>query len=305
MADPLAYWNGQLKPLSQVSVPITDAGFIQGATVAEQLRTFGGELFRLDLHLARLQHSLEIIEIDPGVGPDSFASAAADLAARNYALLAPGDDLGLSIFVTPGPYASFSVGGGGQPNVCIHTYPLPFALWSRLYDEGQALVVTDIRQTPAACWPVELKCRSRMHYFLADRKAAKADPGARALLLDLDGWVTEASTANILAYFAGEGLVSPPRESILPGISVTVLEEIARSEGVAFVRRPLRAHDVAQADELFLTSTSPCLIPVVRLDRRPIGTGRPGPMFRRLISAWGARVGLDVVEQAKRFSDRR
>jgi branched-subunit amino acid aminotransferase/4-amino-4-deoxychorismate lyase len=173
-----------------------------------------------------------------------------------------------------------------------------------LYEEGQPLVVTEIRQTPAACWPVELKCRSRMHYFLADRKAARIEPGARALMLDLEGSVTEASTANVVAWFQREGLVSPPRESILPGISVSVLEELAAQDGVAFRHRKLTVEDVARADELFLTSTSPCLLPVSRLNRQPVGAGRPGAMFHRLINAWSAQVGVDLIAQSRQFAQR-
>src|SRR2546423_14868524 len=108
MIEPLAYLNGRILPFSQAALSLTDGGFVQGVTVAEQLRTFGGKLFRLDQHLIRLARSLEIIGIDPGLTTGELAEIARELAAKNYGLLNPGDDLGLSMFVTPGPYSTFS-----------------------------------------------------------------------------------------------------------------------------------------------------------------------------------------------------
>jgi branched-chain amino acid aminotransferase len=206
MDQPVAFLNGQWIPASAAAVPVGDAGFVLGATVAEQLRTFAGNIFRLDDHLARLAHSLEIVGFDTGLTLDQLAQVAREVVARNHPLLAPGDDLGLSIFVTPGDYPAYAPPGPTRPTVCLHTYPLPFRLWARKYREGQALVTTDIQQVPSHCWPTGLKCRSRMHYHLADKRASAVDPQARALLLDAQGFVTEASTANLLLYTAAEGL---------------------------------------------------------------------------------------------------
>lgn len=305
MIQPIAYWNRRFVPFSEVRLAPYDAGFVQGTTVGEQLRTFGGRLFRLDQHLERLRRSLAIVGVDPGVSLEVLGEIARSIARHNHALLEAGDDLGLSIFVTPGVYAAFSCGERGGPAVCVHTYPLAFDLFAGLYDSGQALVVTDIRQVPNDCWPAELKCRSRMHYYLADREARAKQPSARALLLDHEGDVTEASTANVVLYVEGEGLVSPPQEKILPGISVAMMAEIAGRAGIPFVHRAFRPSDVWNASEAYLTSTSPCLVPVSQLDGRPIGTGKPGPIFQRLLAAWSAEVGIDIPAQARQMSARR
>ena len=82
---------------------------------------------------------------------------------------------------------------------------------------GETLVVPDARQVPAECWPAELKCRSRMHYYLAERRAAEISPGIRALLVDAEGFVTETSTSNLLVYRAEEGLVSTRTKESSPG----------------------------------------------------------------------------------------
>jgi branched-subunit amino acid aminotransferase/4-amino-4-deoxychorismate lyase len=143
-----------------------------------------------------------------------------------------------------------------------------------------------------------------MHYFLADKAAREREPSARALMLDLEGFVTEASTANLLVYYREVGLVSPPKERILPGISVAVLEELAAKLGIPFQHRDLREDDVAAADEVLLSSTSPCVWPVTRFNERPIGTGRRGAIAKRLLDAWSELVGLDIEAQAERFARR-
>ncbi len=306
MNEPLAYLNGQWIPASAAAVPVADAGLVLGATVTEQLRTFGGRLFRLDDHLARLEQSLQIIGVDPGLTLDGLAAVARELTAKNHSLLASGDDLGLSIFVTPGAYPAFSppLPSRPRPTVCMHTYLLPFRFWAHKYRTGQALVTTDIRQVPHDTWPPALKCRSRMHYYLADRDAAKVDPHARALLLDHGGRVTETSTANLLIFRSSEGLISPPGERILHGISLSVLMELAGKLGITTVERDLTQQDVASADEVLICSTSLCLLSVTRFDGRPIGDGRPGGVFHRLLAAWSELVGLDISAQAARFAER-
>jgi branched-chain amino acid aminotransferase len=288
-----------------MAVSVTDAGFMQGVTVAEQLRTFGGKLFRLDMHLARLRRSLDVVGVDPGLTDAEFTQIAGEIAAHNHKLLDPADDLGLTIFVTPGVYPLYAAGSlKPGPTIGIHTVPLPFGAWAAKYQTGESLVVTGVMQVPLACWPPELKCRSRMHYYLADKRAREIEPGARALLLNERGFVTEASTANILANRRSEGLISPPKEHILPGVTVAVIEELAGQLSIPFLHRDLTVDDIAAADEALLCSTSPCIWSVTRLNGQLIGDGRPGPIACRLQAAWNQMVGLDIEAQARRFANR-
>lgn len=298
MEQAQAFLNGRFIPESELAISPTDAGFVLGVTIAEQLRTFGGKLFRLDDHLARLEQSLAMIALHPGISREEMAAIALELVRRNHPRLPPGSDLGLSIFVTPGDYPAYSPPGPTEPLVCMHTYPLPFWLWAEKYASGQALVVPEIRQVPANCWPPVLKCRSRMHYYLADRQAARIEPGSRALLLDQDGFITEASTANVIIYRRDEGLLAPLTEKVLHGISMAAVNELAVQLGIPTGHRNLTVDDVATADEVLLTSTPLCLLPVTRFNGRPIADGRPGPVFDRLLSAWNALVGLDIAAQA-------
>ncbi|MCC9609280.1 aminotransferase class IV [Blastopirellula sp. JC732] len=300
MTSPIAFHTGRWIPQSELTVPIDDIGFVMGTTVVEQLRTFGGKVFRLEQHLARLRDSLTIVGLEIPFSDADLSQAVQEIIAHNHPLLTPGDDLGVGMFITPGNMEH----PGQQPMVCIHTRPIAFGTFAGKFVSGQALVVPATRQTPVECWPRQLKVRSRVHYYLADLEARKIEPKARAVLLDMDGYVMEATTANMVVYFAGEGLVAPPRELVLPGISIAALEELAKSQGIPFSHRLMTPDDVAKADEILLTSTSPCVLPCHRWNGRPVGGGVPGPVFEHLITAWSDSVGLDIRGQAAKFAVR-
>jgi branched-subunit amino acid aminotransferase/4-amino-4-deoxychorismate lyase len=217
---------------------------------------------------------------------------------RNQALFAPDDDWAIAAFVTPG------VAGSGKPTVCVYGFPLLFHQWATKFDTGVSVVISEHRQVPANCWPSELKCRSRMHYYLADLEADKRRPGARAIVLDQDGYVAEATTANVIVYREGEGLISPPLDNILLGVSLGVVKELAANLHLPFAMRQLSVDEFCAADEALLASTSICVLPIVECEGQPIGAGRPGPIHRRLLASWGALVGLDIAAQARRFANR-
>lgn len=300
MSHPIAFHTGRWIPLAELSIPIDDLGFVMGTTVVEQLRTFNGKVFRLEQHLARLRDSLAIVGLEIQFSDDDLTQAVHEIVARNHPLLTEGDDLGVAIFITPG-----SMDHPGQsPMVCIHTRPVAFSTFAGKFASGQALVVPATRQTPVECWPRQLKVRSRVHYYLADLEARKIDPKSRAVLLDLDGYVMEATTANLVVHFAGEGLVAPPRELVLPGISIAALKELAQSLEIPYSERLLTPDEVAQADEILLTSTSPCILPCNHWNGQQVGGGNPGPIFERLIVAWGESVGLDIRAQAAKYAVR-
>ncbi len=303
MTGPLAYLDGQFIPAEQARISVADAGFVQGATVSEQLRTFGGELFQLDSHLDRLQQSLRIIEIELPLSRAQLDATAHELVAHNGRLLEPGDDLGLSMFVTPGLYATMAMGETLGPTLALHTYPLPFANWADKYCTGDALTVVDIRQVPTASWPATMKCRSRMHYALAERQARQRTPGSRPLLLDEYGFVNETPTANIVMLKDSQW-ITPPASRTLSGISQRVLWELAQRDHFSKDEAEVAVEPLLNMDEIILTSTPFCALPVTSVNGRPIADGKVGDAFRRLIARWSERVGLDVIAQAKRFRSR-
>ena len=294
-----AYSNGDWIPSSELKIAVDDVGFLLGATVTERLRTFRHQVFRLDAHLARMRHSLEIVGLDVVGVLSQFGRGIPEFVDRNRSHIESDDDWSIVAFATPG------ISGAGRPTVCIHGYPLPFHQWAEKYERGVSVLVSDVRQVPPACWPPDLKCRSRMHYYLADARAAAAQPGARAILLDEEGYVAEATTANVIAFRQNEGLLSPPSEHILSGVSLGVVEELAAKLDIPISRRNLLPRELHAADELMLASTSVCLLPIVECDRIAIGDGRPGAIYRRLLVAWSELVGVEVAEQARRIAARR
>ncbi len=297
---PVAYLNGRWISAEQAAIPLNDAGFVLGTTVTERLRTFHGKLFRLAHHLVRLEHSLGIVGVEPAESIAELAECASELVAHNYALLPVGADLGLAILVTPGAFAHTASNANRRPLVCLHADALPFVNWADAYTAGVALVTTDVMQVPAACWPPELKCRSRMHYYLADRAAERKQPGAKALLLNERGEVTETSIANVIAVRKDEGLVTPPKRDVLPGITLGAVEELASGLGLPFHYRPLALDELITADEVLLTSTPWCLLPVRSINGQAIGKKTPGPTYKKVLAAFDREVGLEIAEQARR-----
>ena len=293
------YWNGAWVPNAEISIPLDDLGFSMGVTVVERLRTFSGELFQIEKHLGRLRRSLEIVGWDCQSLCHEVAGALDGFIQRNGSLLEHGDDWSVAVFITPGKSAAAT-----EPTVCVHGFPLLFQHWAKQYQTGAEAVTVDVRQVPQNCWPAELKCRSRMHYFLADRQAEAQQPGARAILLDQEGFVGEGTTANVVAYFADRGLATPPRSRVLPGVTQEVLFEMAESLDIPHCEADLMSTQLAAADELYFASTSICLLPVVRVDGQIVGNGQPGPIFQRLLSTWSESVGVDIAQQALRFSAR-
>lgn len=307
--EPLVYLRGRFVPASQAHVAIYDAGIVLGATVTEMTRTFRRQPWRLDDHLDRLFRALRYTRMEIEPTKEELAAASRELIEHNAGLLDHSDDeLGLIHFVTAGEYATYAGGAGGgartTPTVCAHTFPMPWELWAEKMERGIHLVTPSIRHVPPQCYDPKMKYRSRMHYFLADQEARLVDPAAAALLLDLDGNVTETSGANFLMVERGT-IVSPTTRNILPGISRAMVIELAGRLGIPFAERDLQVFNVVNADEAFLSTTPYCLMPVTRLNGIPIADGRPGPIHRRLLDAWSAEVGLDIHAQIQNGAARR
>jgi branched-chain amino acid aminotransferase len=296
-SEPIAFLNDAWLPASQMSVPIHDAGFVMGATVTDLCRTFRHRLYRWSDHLARFRSSCL------GTGlvarPDDEITAIAEkLVAHNAGLLSANDDLALVVFATPGPIGYYAGQGGGAgegpPTFGMHTFPLPFARYRRLFTHGAHLVTPQTMHAPKECVPPQIKQRSRMHWWLAEREVRRIEPGASALLLDADGNVTETAAANFL--IAEDGVVlSPPRAEILEGVSRHVVRELCAELDIQFFEVPLNVEDCLTAHEAMLTSTPYCIAGVSSLNGKSIPW--PGPILTKLQAAWSAKVGVDIVAQ--------
>jgi len=302
--EPLAYLNGEFLPLRQARIPVWDLGIVQAVTVTETLRTFRHVPFRVDDHVARLAFSLNAIGVQPRATLDEVRRLVQHLAQVNSAALPPHSDLVLNLFISAGESQVHSGGFAvepGRPTVCITTRPLASPTSARHYREGLALAIPSVRHIPPGIIDPRIKYRSRLHWHLADREVHASDPAAEALLLDLNGFVTETARGNIFARF-GERLKTPSETTTLAGVSQQVISELCQHRAIAVDRCDMTPAELAAADEILLSSTTACLVPVTRLDARPVGAGVPGPLWTQLISDWSTRVGVDIVAQAELHS---
>lgn len=308
MSEPLVYLREKIVPASQAMLPVYDAGIVLGATVTEMTRTFKHQMFRLQDHLDRLYRALKYVRFELPMSRSELEAKTAEIVQHNLSLLGPEDDVGIIHFVTAGEYKTYAGMAGKQanstPTVCVHTFPMPFELWTQKFEVGQHLITPSIRHVPPQCYDPKMKYRSRMHYYLADKEAHVSDPSAAALLLDLDGNVTETAGANFLIVEHGK-IVTPTTRNTLPGISRQTVHELAAKLGIDFVERDFQVFNVVNAEEAFTSSTPYGVLPVTRINGLSIGDGKPGPVFQKIISAWGDLVGLDIRQQMRRGAERR
>ena len=122
-------------------------------------------------------------------------------------------------------------------------------------------------------------------------------------MCDSDGWVLEGTTANVLIVDPAGKLLTPPAHKVLPGISLGMVRELAQQRGREVAERDISVADFSAASEALLVSTSPCILPVTRLNGRNIGKGQPGEVFHTLIASWSRAVGIDIVAQASTFAN--
>ncbi|MEW6751466.1 MAG: aminotransferase class IV [Candidatus Latescibacterota bacterium] len=298
--EPLVYLRGRQLPASQAHIAIYDLAVILGATVTDLARTFRQEPYRLADHVARFYRSCRYARIAPRETPAQTERLCRELIRHNAALLPAGRELAVVLFISPGENAVYAgsagMAGDKEPTFCIHTFPLPFELWVPYFTRGAHVVTPSVRHVPPQCVDSKIKCRSRMHFWLADQETHLVDPQAVTLLLDLEGNITETSGSNFVIVRQGT-VISPSPRNILPGVSLQTVSELCAQEGIPFVERDFQVYDVINADEAMLTTTPYCLAPATRINGVPIGEGVPGPLFARLIGAWSQRVGVDIVAQ--------
>lgn len=306
MTEPIAYLKGEFIPEQEAMLPVYDAGIVLGATVTEMVRTFGHRPFKLEEHVARLYRSMKYVRFETGLSQDEMIANTLKVIEHNTALLPENKELGIIQFVTAGTFSWYAGSAGGEekmvPTVCIHTFPLPLHLWAEGLERGLHAVTPSTRHIPPQCIDPKMKYRSRLHYWLAEQEAKMVDPNAATLLLDLDGNITEFSGGNILIVKDG-AIISPTTRNILPGISRQTVMELASELQIPFLEKDFQTYDVCNADEAFESTTPFCLMPVTKINNIPIGDGKPGPICFKLLDAWSAKVGVDIVDQIKNDAD--
>ena len=298
MAEYTAYFNGEWMPFSQVKIDPMDRGFMVGDVIFDVARTFDGKSFRMKEHIDRLYRSLKFVRIDPGLSPQEMLDISEEAIQRNQHLRPEVGDYTITQFVTRGPGASARE--AGPPAVCVKAAAINFAHFARLFQGGAHGVITRTRSYPVESLDPKVKNYSRMNFNLADLEAADVDPEAWPILTDTYGNLTEGTGYNV--FLVTDGVIRTPGDrSILQGVSRGMVFDLAHQLDIPLVEEDLQPYDMYTADEVFFSGTSPCVLPVTKVDRRDIGEGRPGPIVQQLLSAWSESVGLDIVDQAIRF----
>ena len=300
MTEPIVYLNGEFVPASRAAINIYDLGIILGATLTEMTRTFAHAPFRLHDHLDRLYRSCKYAGIHPPLTRNEMRVKTLELIETNRALIAPETDLGIVHFITPGENEIYAGSAAGSvrltPTVCIHSFPLPFRVWRHLFKDGAHVVTPALRHVPPQCLDPKTKNRSRLHWWLADQQTHAVDPNAITLLLDLDGNITECAGSNFVIV-VDRTIYSPTTRNILQGVSLLTVKELAAELGLNWIEKDLQPYDVANADEAWLTTTPYCIAPCTKFNNIPVGSGKPGPLYRDMLLAWSNRVGLNIEKQ--------
>ena len=298
MTDYAAYFNGEYVPYSQVKIDPGDRGFSLGDVVFDTGRTFDGVPFRIKEHIDRLYRSLTYVRIDPGLTDAEMTGITEEVLSRNEQHRPPVGDFTYTQFVTRG---TGGVGDGARPTVCVRVSAVGFDRSAKAYREGVHGVITKIQSYSPASVDPKIKHWSRMNFVLADLEANDVEPGALAILTDGDRNITEGTGSNV--FIVTNGVLRTARDdALLQGVSRGMVFDLARQLDIPLVEEDIQAYDLYTADEAFFSTTSPCIMPMTRVDRRPVGDGNPGPITMQLLAAWGELVGLDIIDQATRFA---
>ena len=299
MAEYTAYFKGEWMPFSQVKIDPMGRGFTVGDVVFDVARTFNGKSFRMEDHIQRLYRSLKFVRIDPGLSAKEMLDISEEVVQRNDHLRAEVGDFTITQFVTRGPGSSSR--SAGPPTVCVKVAPIGFGRFADLFKDGAHGVITRTRSYPVESLDPKVKNYSRMNFNLADLEAADVDPEAWPILTDADGSLTEGTGYNV--FLVTDGVIRTPGDrNILQGVSRGMVFDLARQLNIPLVEEDLQPYDLYTADEAFFSGTSPCVLPVSKVDQREIGDGRPGPIVQQLLSAWSETVGMDIVDQALQFN---
>jgi branched-chain amino acid aminotransferase len=292
MSEATIYLNGDFMPASEAKISVFDRGFRLGDAVFDTTRTFRHHPYKLRQHLERLYRSLRTIRLDPGMSMAEIEAITLEVVERNRPLWAVNDDVWIHQIVSRGALRQ-----PGKPTVVVMTELLPFASFARYHKLGVPMRTPGIRHTPPQCVEPRVKTVSRMNLVLAELEAQQADPEAFALLLDLEGNITEYTSGNFFIVRDG-GLITPFERTSLGGIARETVLEFAAELDIPTREADITPYDAYNADEAFISSTSKCILPVGRLNGIRIGTQIPGPVTIRLLDAWSARVEVDIVQQA-------
>ena len=266
------FLNGRYVALAEASVPVMDRGFLFGDGVYEVIPVYSRRPFRIDEHLARLQQSLDGIRL---ANPHTN-SEWREIVARIVDEAAPHDQ-SVYLQVTRGTMA-------------VRNHAFPATTIATVFVMSEALVTPPAAQRETGIAAVGtadirwLRCDLKTTSLLANclLRQLAVDAGCVETLLFRDGFLTEGAASNVFAVKDGVLLAPPKNHLMLPGITYDVVLELAAAHNLPFEVRDVTEAEVCAADELWMSSSTKEVLPIVSLDGRAVGDGKPGPVYARM-----------------------
>lgn len=267
----IVYLNGQYLPIEDAKISVLDRGFTFGDGVYEVIPVYKGHIFRMREHLERLNNSLDEVYIDRPYALEQWQEILRELIEKNSAKNT-GNDLSLYMQVTRGiSERDHAIDIAIKQTVFAMCRPLPE------YDRSagiSAIIEEDIR------WKYcHIKAITLLPSVMLRHKAR--DAGATEAILVKDGYITEGAASNV--FIVKNGIVkTPPKDgSLLPGITRDLVVELLTESGIPCEEVAIKETELKQADEIWITSSTWEIVPVISLDNNPVGTGRPGEVWQQ------------------------
>lgn len=270
------YINGNFVPEDEAKISIFDQGFLHGDGIYETLRVYNGKIAKLEAHIKRLFNSALGLEIPITLSLEQWREALLSLLEINRmkdALLRITVSRGPGI---PGQYPTKDA----KPTIVVipilfHGYP------ENMYIDGIQVYVVSVRRNSIRSIPPKLKVTSLLNNILARMEAQKMG-GEEAILLNLDGYISEGAASNV--FFVKNGVVKTPGVDvgILWGVTRDVVIQLLKNEKIIVEEGLYRIEEMKDSEEVFLTSTTREIMPVVRVDETVIGKGSPGEMTKKI-----------------------
>jgi branched-chain amino acid aminotransferase len=275
----LVYIDGRFVPREEAKLSVFDHGFLYGDGVFEGIRAYNGRVFQLQAHLDRLYDSAKTIDLTVPVQKEEMTEIILETLRKNNLkdgyirpIVTRGvGDLGLDPRKCP------------KPSVIVIAVEWG-AMYGELYEKGLTAITVSVRRNPADALPPNVKSLNYLNNILG-KIEANYKGGDEAIFFDTNGYVSEGSGDNIFVVKNGV-IYTPHTLNNLRGITRAVALDLARSHGITVVEQNLGYYDMYSADEVFVTGTAAEVAPIVKIDGRSIGSGKPGPVTRQLMAAF-------------------
>ncbi len=264
------YLNGQFLPVAEAKVSVLDRGFIFGDGIYEVIPVYGGRLFRLAQHLERLDHSLEGIRLANPLNHHQWREVLEELVERN-----DDGDQSLYLQITRGvAMREHGFPDNAEPTVFAMSSPIA----PQIGEEPNginAVTVEDIRWK----W-CHIKAIALLPNILMRQQAV--EQGASEAIMLRDHFVTEGAASNVFIVNNGVVLTPPKSNLLLPGVTRDLVVELCQANSVPCVEGAISEQQLSSADEIWVTSSTREIVPVLRLNGEPVGNGQPGPLWQQL-----------------------